>query len=222
MSDDEEVRRACADTAAAVLAGGKSRRMGRPKPFLTLGGRPLIGRVIDALREVFSEIFIVTPEDAPFLDLGLPVVADSRPGSGALGGVYTALKAAGLPRVLVVACDMPFLNPDLLAHMAFRAGGHGAAVPRAADGLHPLHAVYAKRSHEALATALDRGAMKLMDVLPVIDSVEVGEAELRRFDPDLHSLFNVNRPQDLERARAVLSARRPEGRAAQAGGGRDG
>lgn len=222
MSNDEQVRRACAGTAAAVLAGGKSRRMGRPKPFLTLGGRPLIGRVIDALADVFSEIFIVTPDDAPFLDLGLPVVADSRPGSGALGGVFTAVQAAALPQVLVVACDMPFLNPDLLAHLAVRASGHGAAVPRAADGLHPLHAVYAKRSHEALASALDRGAMKLVDVLPALDAVEMGEAEMRRFDPDLHSLFNVNRPLDLERARAVLAARRPLGHAAQAGGGRDG
>ena len=222
MSDDERTRLACASTAAAVLAGGKSRRMGRPKPFLTLEGRPLIRRVIDALMDDFSEIFIVAPDEAPFVDLGLPVVADSRPGSGALGGVFTAVQAATLPQVLVVACDMPFLNPDLLAHMAVRASGHGAAVPRAADGLHPLHAVYAKHSYEALASALDRGMMKLMDVLPALAAVEVDEEEMRRFDPNLYSLFNVNHPDDLERARAVLAARRPEGRAPQAGGGRDG
>lgn len=214
MSGNAPARAACAKTAAAILAGGKSRRMGRPKAFLPLGDQPLIARVIAALKRAFSELFIVASDGAPFGGLGLPVVPDKRPGAGAFGGVFTAIEAASTPQVLVVACDMPYLNADLLAHLALRAEGHAAAVPRAADGLHPLHAVYAKRAGGAFAAAMDRGALKLMDVLSALDCIEVGESEMRRLDPGLHSLFNVNRPEDLDRARALLAGpggERPDG-----------
>jgi len=201
----------CEETAGAILAGGKSRRMGRPKAFIELDGRPLIARGIGVLQGLFPEVFIVSSDSEPFAGLGLPVVPDLHAGAGPLAGAYAALAAAERPQVLVVGCDMPFLNAALLAHLAARAGGHDAAVPRGPDGLHPLHAVYTKRAFTPIGAALERGARKFIDALPALDVIEIGEAELRRQDPDLLSLFNVNRPEDLARAEKMIARRRAPG-----------
>lgn len=202
---------ACDGTAAAILAGGKSRRMGRPKAFIELEGRPLIARVIDVVGGLFPEVFIVSSDPGPLAGLGLPVIPDRRPGAGPLAGAHAALAAAKHSQVLVVGCDMPFLCPALLAHLAARAKGHDAAVPRGADGLHPLHAVYARRALVPIAAALEDGTRKFADAILALDRIEIGEEEMRRHDPDLLSLFNVNRPEDLARARALIEARRATG-----------
>ncbi len=208
MSSSARRTASCEKTAGAILAGGMSRRMGRPKAFIELGGRPLIARVIGVLRELFPEVFIVSTETAPFAGLGLPVIPDLHARGGPLAGAHAALSATEQAQVLVVGCDMPFLNPALLAHLADRAEGRGAAVPQGPDGLHPLHAVYAKRALDPMEAALAQGAFKFTDAFPSLDVVEIGEDELRRFDPDLRSLFNVNRPEDLARAETMIAAGR--------------
>ncbi len=200
-------RRLCADTSGVILAGGRSRRMGRPKAFLRLGGRPLIAWVLEPLRDLFSEVLIVSPETEPFSRLGVRVVPDHRPGGGPLGGALTGIAEASRPQALVVGCDMPLLCPPLLAHLVARLGARAAVVPRTSDGLHPLHAVYAKRALESLSSCLEGGALKFTDAVEATDRLEIGEAEIRRFDPDLHSLFNVNRPEDAARARKLIEAR---------------
>jgi len=163
----------------------------------------LIERVIDVVTDLFPETLLVTPDFAPFERFGLPLVADRHPGAGALGGAWTGIAASTHPQVLVVACDMPFLNPALLAYLAARARGHDGAIPRGPDGLHPLHAVYARRCAEVFGRAIAEGSFKFMDAIAGLDLAEVGEEDLRRLDPALHSLFNVNRPEDLARARAM-------------------
>ena len=208
MSGEARRQAACDGTAGAILAGGRSRRMGRPKAFIELQGRPLITRVAEVLRALFPEVFIVSAEAAPFAGLGLPVIPDLHAEGGPLAGAHAALAATRQSRLLVVGCDMPFLNPALLAHLAGRAEGRGAAVPRGPDGLHPLHAVYTKGALEPMDAALARGALKFADVLSSLDVLEIGEEELRRFDPDLRSLFNVNRPEDLSRAETMIAAGR--------------
>jgi molybdopterin-guanine dinucleotide biosynthesis protein A len=197
----------CAETAAAILAGGLSRRMGRPKAFIELAGRPIIERVIAVLRETFPEVFIVSAEREAFAPLGLRVVPDQHARAGPLGGAHAALAAAEREQVLIVGCDMPFLNAPLLRRIAERAAGRDAAVPRGPDGLHPLHAVYGKRALAPIAAALDRGALKFVDVLPALDVAEIAEDEMRALDPDLLSLFNVNRPEDLARAEELIRRR---------------
>jgi molybdopterin-guanine dinucleotide biosynthesis protein A len=209
MTDPASLRRHCASTTAVVLAGGKGRRIGRPKAFVELGGRALIEWVLEPLRDLFPEVLIVSTDAEPFTHLGIRVVADTLPGRGALGGAFTGLGAAGLDQVLIVGCDMPFLCRPLLAHLATHLGEREAVVPRAADGLHPLHAVYAKRSIEVFSRTLGEGITKFMRLLSRLDAVEVGEEEMRRFDQGLHSLFNLNSPEDLDQARKMLDTRVP-------------
>ena len=131
-------------TSAAILAGGQARRFGgRDKSRLVVEGRPIIVRQLEVLQRVAHDIFIVGPRADRFADLGLPVYADLIPGHGALGGLYTALEVARNDAVLVVACDLPFLDAGLLARLVERSAGHDGAWVRhrarrrAADRLLP-------------------------------------------------------------------------------------
>ena len=95
------------DLSVAVLAGGKSSRMGQDKAFVAVRGRPLIEDVLAGLAGLGGEVFIVTNQPEPYRYLGLPLHADVLPDQGALGGVYSALYHSARPRTLCVACDMP-------------------------------------------------------------------------------------------------------------------
>ena len=129
--------------SAAIMAGGKSRRMGQDKAWIGLEGRPIIARVIDVLREVADEVLIVA-NDPRFAELGLPVVPDRFPEGGALGGIATGLGAATHDRVLVAACDMPFLRADIWRLLVQRSDGADAVVPRVGGEYETLHALYTK------------------------------------------------------------------------------
>ena len=102
-----------------VLAGGASQRMGRDKAFLELGGRSLIEIVVERMASVCAEVLIVAGDARPYTALKVPVIEDRFPGVGVLGGLHAGLEAASHNLTLVVGCDMPFLNPDLLRRSQF-------------------------------------------------------------------------------------------------------
>ena len=113
-----------------VLAGGASRRMGRDKAFLDLGGRPLIARVIERLASVCAEVLVVAGDVEPYGELGVRLVEDRFRGVGVLGGLHAGLEAAAHELTLAVGCDMPFLRPDLLRAFARWADGFDVAILR--------------------------------------------------------------------------------------------
>jgi molybdopterin-guanine dinucleotide biosynthesis protein A len=113
-----------------VLVGGSSSRMGRNKALLPVGGVPLIERVVAALRPLATDILLMTNEPAPYAHLGLPCIPDEQPGYGPLMGLYSGLKAVRHEAVLLVACDMPFLNPALLARLVELLPGYDLVIPR--------------------------------------------------------------------------------------------
>jgi molybdopterin-guanine dinucleotide biosynthesis protein A len=204
--------------AGAVLAGGRSSRLGgRPKAFLPLepGGAPLILRVLGALEGLVDPVLISTASPPPpaLEALGKAIVPDRHPGTGPLGALASVLEASPREHVLVVACDMPSLSRPLLAELVRIAREHPdarAIVPRTAAGLHPLHAVYARALLPELRERLRAGRLALHEALYAVHALEVSEEELRRHDPTLASLENLNTPEDLaravgpERARALL------------------
>jgi molybdopterin-guanine dinucleotide biosynthesis protein A len=107
----------------AALAGGQSRRMGQDKAALAIGGQPLLARVVARLQMVTPQVRVIGAVERAALVPGVPVVPDLRPGCGPLGGIYTALRTTSAPYVLVVGCDMPFLNAALLRHLLFDPAG---------------------------------------------------------------------------------------------------
>ena len=200
--------------AGIILAGGQSRRMGVDKAFLELGGRALIERVLDALRAVCGEQIIVANARAPYERFALPVVPDSLPDFGPLAGLHAGLSAMRAELGVVVAVDMPFLNPTLLQALVAAAGGWDAAIPSLATGggaenvrrarakdmdMHPLHAVYRRSCLPSIEAAIERGDRQLNAFLPGVRVRYVGADEIRRYDPELRSLININTPADLAR-----------------------
>ncbi len=183
--------------SAAIVAGGKSRRMGRDKAWLDLGdGRPIVRRVIDVASEVADEVFLVA-NDARFASLGLRVVPDRFPEGGVLGGIATGIGAAAHDRVLVVACDMPFLRADVLRLLVDRSEGCDAVVPRVGEEYETLHALYTKACLPTIERALAAGKMRVISFFGDVRLRTIDEAELRALDPDLRSVTNVNTPEEL-------------------------
>ena len=191
------------EISAAILAGGRARRLGgADKAALLVGDARIIDRQLDALAGLTDDVRIVANDRTRYADLRLPVVADAIPEAGALGGIYTALIHARHERVIVLACDLPFVTGALLARLELesRAEEIDAVVPRTARGLEPLCAVYRKRCAGALRARIDRGALQVAAALNDVRVQELGAAVLAQYDDG--SLFeNINTPHDYARAR---------------------
>ncbi|MCE2450636.1 MAG: molybdenum cofactor guanylyltransferase [Candidatus Latescibacteria bacterium] len=186
----------------AVLAGGQSRRMGRDKALLQLGGQTLIERVLAATHPLgYPHVIIGDP--IAYAHLGLPVHPDRRPGLGPLGGLHTALSTTAAP-VLLLACDLPFLTPDFLRHLVNRRGPHQAIVPYTATGLQPLCALYESSCLAAVETALDAERLSLRDLLTDLSLDLVREKDWRPYDERGLLFANLNAPEEYERAQAAL------------------
>jgi molybdopterin-guanine dinucleotide biosynthesis protein A len=188
---------------AAILAGGRASRLqGRDKALLAFGEGRVVDRQIAALRAVASRIVIVGGPPRP---LGDDIIAreDLFPGGGPLGGIYTALRSATTRRMLVVACDMPFLTAAFLAYLASAGHGCDVAVPRDARGRHPLCASWDVGAAERLEHLLAQGVRAVSDALRVLRVHVIGEDALGAFDPGGRLLHNINTPDDLARAMAL-------------------
>ena len=191
---------------AVILAGGQSRRLGRDKAVEPFAGEPLIRRVIRRASEaVAAQHIVVVVADAgraaalPLDDDHLTAV-DVFPDCGSLGGIYTGLYASSTEWSLVTACDMPFLSTHLLAHMAGLRDGVDAVVPIVDGRPEPTHALYARRCLPAIEKRLRAGQLKISGFFDDVSVRYVPENDVKLFDPDLLSFFNINRPEDLARA----------------------
>jgi molybdopterin-guanine dinucleotide biosynthesis protein A len=192
--------------SVVVLAGGQSRRLGRDKAFLELEGQPLISRAVQRLLPLSDDLIVVTNHAVHYESLGLParLVPDEQPGLGALMGLYSGLKAARHPYALAVACDMPFLNLDLLGYMGSLVTDQDVVIPRIGKLLEPLHAIYGQRCLPAMKRLLDQGRRQVIAFFPEVRVRYVEEDEIRCFDSQQRSFVNVNTPEDWARVRALL------------------
>jgi molybdopterin-guanine dinucleotide biosynthesis protein A len=187
--------------AAAILAGGRARRLGgADKSALIVGGRRIIDRQLEVLRQLTPELSIVANEPARYADLGVPIVGDLVANAGPLGGIYTALTRTSAPCALVVACDMPFLSLTFLQHLVTRTREVDMAIPRTEDGYHPLCAVYARTVLPAVHARLMEARLDVVGLVREVRVAEVGPEEVAAFDPGRVMLSNVNTPQDLRKA----------------------
>ncbi len=191
---------------AIILAGGQSRRMGRNKALLRLepDGPTLIEIVVGAARAVTPQIILSTNTPEVYAWLQLPRVADEFPGAGPLAGLAAGLAVMTTSHALLLGCDMPFLQPPLLRHLAAQAlaSDVDAVVPLNANGqMEPLCAVYRRSCLASARAQLAAGKHKMMDWLASIATRCITADELRRFDPRLQSLHNLNTPEDLAKGR---------------------
>jgi molybdenum cofactor guanylyltransferase len=189
----------------AIQAGGQSRRMGRDKGLVLLQGRPLIRHLLDRVADLGDEIVITTNQPEAYAFLGVRLASDESPGAGALNGLRTALNAAHGDKVLVLACDMPFVSRPLLRHLIELAPQADVVVPRRTGEYEPMHAVYDRRCLTEIEASLEAGDMRMISFFPRVKVLAVEEDVLERLDPGQHSFFNVNTPADLALAEQLLS-----------------
>lgn len=196
--------------SAAVLAGGKSTRMGRDKALLELSGRPLVRHVIDRLGAISHDVFLVTKRAHELDGLPVRVVSDDLDAHTPLAGIARALHAAAHQHVFVCACDMPFVSPSLVRLLADRVTGYDAAVPLRDGRPEPLHAVWSCDAVPTLDAALRAGERAVHRVLDTLHVAWIDEDTWAEVDPMGLSFQNVNTPDDLARVSLELM---PDGRA---------
>ncbi|MBC6938250.1 MAG: molybdenum cofactor guanylyltransferase [Chloroflexi bacterium] len=188
----------------AILAGGRSRRMGSDKALLVLKGKPVLRHVIERAALHGAAIILIANEPEKYASFGLPIFPDVKLGAGSLGGLYTALAHSPTDYALCVACDMPLLNTNLLIYLAGLREGYDAVVPRIEGRPEPFHAVYRKTCLESIRSRLERGQLRVSDFYQDVSTRYIEEADLRQIDPELHSFLNINTPDDLARLQALL------------------
>jgi molybdopterin-guanine dinucleotide biosynthesis protein A len=185
-----------------VLAGGASRRMGRPKAWLEVGEKFLLRYVVDRLAPAFSEVMI-SFADPEQLEEPLPyrIVFDRKRSAGPLAGLEAGLLAARNEVVFAVACDMPYVTQDV-AHMATAAARRSdAAIPRIDGRPEPVCGAYGRSALQAITEALNAGRLKTADAIADLDVTW-----LEGLDPDLFR--SLNTPEDLERFHAEFASQR--------------
>lgn len=185
--------------SAAIMAGGKSLRMGQDKAWIELDGEPLIKRVADVLAEVADEVIVVA-NDPKYESLGLRVVPDHWPQGGALGGIATGVGAATHDTVLVAACDMPFLSADVWRVLLGHAGEADVVIPRIGGEYETLHALYTKACAPHMVRAIAENRLRVIAFFEAVKVLAIEEAELRAVDPTLRAFTNVNTPEELATA----------------------
>ncbi len=182
---------------ALILAGGDSRRMGRDKASLVLDGLPLLQRVVNIVQPLFAETIISVRQ--PHQDIALPQVCDDPGHHGPLAGLAAGLERATTPWVFAVACDMPFITPAVIGHLAACRSGSQAVVPVVQGHAQPLAAFYAQSCLAPIRSLLQDAAAKysLRGALARLDTCYVEESALRDADPQLRSFFDLDTPQDF-------------------------
>lgn len=203
-----------------VLAGGASRRMGRDKAWIELDGKFLIERVIETLGRVCDETIVVA-NDSQYEKLNARLIRDEFPNTGSLGGLYSGLNAAQNELSIAVACDMPFLNQELLRFLISLSFDCDIVIPSARDerkteqgkkentakkmNLHPLHAVYRKTCLMPMREKILQADLRMISFHQAVRVKIVEQKEIEKIDAQLLSFWNVNTPEELVRAETFLS-----------------
>jgi molybdopterin-guanine dinucleotide biosynthesis protein A len=197
----------------SIQAGGQSSRMGEDKALKPFLGRPLIQRVVDRLSPIADEVIVTTNRPADYAFLGLRLIADLKPGRGALGGLYTAIASASYPQVAVIACDMPFASAKLIEAatrimddveadiVIARVTSADKQDGKGSEGYEPLHALYRRATClPAIESAIEADQWKVIAWFPQVKVRVLTTDEVKLCDPDGLAFWNVNTPEEFTKA----------------------
>jgi molybdenum cofactor guanylyltransferase len=190
------------DCTAIVMAGGDSRRMGTDKANVTLGEKTLLQSVIATMQQLFPQVIVSVRQ--PRAGIDLPQVCDEVPDGGPLAGLVASMGQITTPWAFMVACDMPFVVPEVVELLAKYRLNHQAVVPVVHGHPQPLAAFYAASCLAPLRASLAAQQKGLRGVLKQLDVRYVDEAEMLEADPLLRSFFDLDTPQDVAQAMTQL------------------
>lgn len=183
-----------------ILAGGSSSRMGRNKALLEVDGTPIITRIYRTLAGLFHDVIVVTNSPPDYDFLPCRKVPDLYPGCGSIAGLHSALVHSRSTYTFVTACDMPFLDPDLIRLLCeTQKDGYDAVTPYSNGGQEPLHALYSSACRVYFENAIRQGERKILNVLGRMKVRQVSYDELRSAGVKESSFVNVNTPEEYEK-----------------------
>ena len=191
--------------SAAILAGGRATRFGgRDKSALVVEGRPIVERQLAELSVVADDLMIVGARAVQASDR-VRLVADIVPGCGPLGGLHAALTEMRSDRLLLVACDMPYVDGRFAEYLLSLAGDAAVVVPQTDRGYHPLCAVYTRACLGPVAARLAERRLALHGLFNDVPTRSVTRAEMSRFGAPSRLLANVNTPDEYAGLDALQS-----------------
>jgi molybdopterin-guanine dinucleotide biosynthesis protein A len=201
---------------ALVLAGGSSKRFGGKKSLEPPGSKPLLLRVVErALAFAGEVVVVVTNDDKPddyrrILPPDIEITRDVVAGGGPMVGIFTGTRRMRSEYTAVLPCDSPFVDKDVFGLLLDKASKADASIPRWPNGyIEPLHAVYKVSSAlRAAESAVGEGKLSIRDMIAKLGKVVyVSTDEIRKFDPELLTFFNINSRKDVKRADEILRGR---------------
>lgn len=184
--------------SVAIQAGGNSKRMGRDKGLLPFGGVTLVEYIFNQVSDLGGVVFIISNRPSNYTFLGLPVYSDVYQDVGSLGGIHTSLTYMPGDFVLLLACDMPFINLDLISHMISICVESDVVIPAAGKHGHlePFRAIYSKRCLPFVEDAIRAGQRRAISFFDQVYVKKLGTEIIRRYDSDEISFLNINTPED--------------------------
>ncbi|MBF0568433.1 MAG: molybdenum cofactor guanylyltransferase [Nitrospirae bacterium] len=183
--------------SGVVLAGGENTRFPSPKAFIEIGGEAIIDRSLRLMAALFDEIIISTNQPEMYFPKCEVLIGDVSTQRGPATGILSCLLNIRNDRAFFMACDMPFVNPKLIALLASCSLNYDAVVPFHMGRPEPLIAVYHRRIVPTLDKSIGDGVKSLAAILKTINTKYVEEEQLRRVDEDGRSFININTPADL-------------------------
>lgn len=194
--------------SAVILAGGENKRFPTLKGFIKIDGIPIIERTLGILRGMFDEVLISTNMPEAYFYLGAPMVGDVLPSSGPMTGIYSSLLNAKGDSIFVIACDMPFINADIVRLVCneyekiSKNANVDAAIPVYDNEPQPLFGVYCKTSMSRLEKGILEGKTALKRFLGEINTHLISASDIKTIDFNGRSFVNINTAEDYK---AVVS-----------------
>ncbi len=190
------------NTKGVILAGGRNSRFGSDKALAKINGVRTIDRIIPVMKNVFTEIIIITNNQKLYKEFKLKLFSDIVIGEGPLMGIYTALHYSSKD-VFVTGCDMPFLNESVIRKIVRGLEGFDAAVPKCSEKLHYLQAAYSLRCFNLIKKKLH---MRILGLKDLVEDLNCNIIEGFKFEADLFSpFFNMNTPDDFALVKDYLN-----------------
>ena len=186
-------------TAAVILAGGMSRRMGRDKAALPFGEETMLSHLVHTYQPYFDLTAVSLNTPGRFDTAGAMEVVDRRPGEGPMAGLEAAFLDTGADVIFLTGTDLPFGDPALARHLVDSLGKHDICLIRSEKGPEPLFAVYSSRCLSAIQKSLEEGRRSMYGVIQQMDTLELSAEELKQFDI-ARILSNVNDPVEYAKA----------------------
>ena len=192
--------------SGVILAGGRNSRFsGRNKALIRVGGKRIIDRTYVLFKDLFEEIILVTNDPLQYIEWNFDIVTDIFSLQSALAGIHTGLFFTTNPYAFFAACDTPFLKRELVETILEKIEpGVDIIIPETSEGLEPLCAAYSKQCLKPAEQYLAQRKFKIRQFFQKVRVKKLSEKILREKDPDLLSFFNINTPEELSTAEAIV------------------